>query len=190
MQVITAINTVVQVVVATSREQTRTIRNDRPFLGRNLIIDILEGHPLRCHDLFWMSPTNFRLLCDEVAQKRIIKTDEVSVEEQVGIFLQILVHSTTMRKVSEDFQRSLETVHRCFKDVLRSVLRMRNEYMQIAGANTSIPAQVSEGSPFFPFKVNIYDLNFLSLFPFNIYDLNFLTFIFESLTIFYFYFIN
>jgi hypothetical protein len=137
-----------------------------------------------------MSPTNFRLLCDEVAQKRIIKTDEVSVEEQVGIFLQILVHSTTMRKVSEDFQRSLEIVHRCFKDVLRSVLRMRNEYMQIAGANTSIPAQVSEGSPFFPFKVNIYDLNFLSLFPFNIYDLNFLTFIFESLTIFYFYFIN
>jgi len=102
-----------------------------------------------------MTPTIFKILCDEVAQKRIIKTNEISVEEQVGMFLQILAHSTTMRKTGEDFQRSLETVHRCFKDVLRSVLRMRREYIILPGANTPVHVQLSECSQFFPFKVSM-----------------------------------
>jgi predicted chitinase len=124
-----------------------------------MIMDILEGHPQRCLDLFRMTPTIFRILCDEVAQKRILKTNEVSVEEQVGMFLQILAHSTTMRKVGEDFQRSLETIHRCFKDVLRSILRMRREYVILPGANTPVHAQFSEGSQFSPFKVSMISTN-------------------------------
>jgi hypothetical protein len=155
MQVITNINTVIQGVLAITKEEARRIRNDRPFTGRSLIMDILQGHPQRCLDLFRMTPTTFRILCDEVVQKGILKTDEVSVEEQIGMFLQILGHSMTMRKVGEDFQHSLEMVHRCFKDVLRSVLRMQREYIILPGVNTPLHAQVSKDSCFSPFKVSI-----------------------------------
>jgi hypothetical protein len=117
MQVIINTNTVIQAALAITSARTQRIRNDRAYIGRNMIMDILEGHPQRYFDLFRMTPTTFRILCDKVTQKGILKTDEVSVEEQLGMFFQIIVHSTTMRKVGEDFQRSLETVHRCFKDV-------------------------------------------------------------------------
>jgi hypothetical protein len=155
MQAILNTNTVIQAAMTITSVRTQTIRNDRAYTGRNMIMDILEGHPQRCFDLFRMTPTIFRVLCDEVMQKGILKTDEVSVEEQLGMFLQIVAHSTTMRKVGEDFQRSLETIHRCFKDVLRSVLRMKREYIILPGANAPVHVVVSEGSNFSPFKVSI-----------------------------------
>jgi hypothetical protein len=166
MQVIMNTNTVMQAVLAITKSGTRRIRNDRPFTGRNLVLDILQGHPQICLDIFRMTPTTFRILCDEIVQKEILKTDEVSVEEQIGMFLQILGHSMTMRKLGEDFQRSLETVHRCFKDVLRSVLRMQREYIILLGANTLVHAQVSEGSYFSPFKVRIIFIVFVTFYFF------------------------
>jgi hypothetical protein len=44
---------------------TRRIRN-RAFTGKNMIMDILEGHPQRRFDLFRMTPMTFKILCDEV----------------------------------------------------------------------------------------------------------------------------
>jgi spore coat polysaccharide biosynthesis protein SpsF (cytidylyltransferase family) len=155
MQAIINTNTVIQGVLAITKAETRRIRNDRPFTGRSLITNILQGHPQRCLDLFRMTPTTFRILCDEVVQKGILKTAEVSVEEQIRMFFQILGHSMTMRKVGEDFQRSLETIHRCFKDVLRSVLHMQRDYIRLPGVDTPVHAQVSEDSCFSPFKVSI-----------------------------------
>jgi hypothetical protein len=83
MQVNININTVTQAVLAITTIGNRRIRNERAFTGRNMITDILEGHPQRCLDLFQMTPTIFRIMCDEVAQKRTLKINEVSVEEQV-----------------------------------------------------------------------------------------------------------
>jgi len=87
----------------------KKVRNDRPMTGREWIQDILEGHHKRCHDLFRMDTEQFLTLCDEVKQN-IIRNEDVTIEEQVGMFLQTIAHSDPMRKVGEDFQHSIETV--------------------------------------------------------------------------------
>jgi hypothetical protein len=117
MQVIMEINTIMGGMMSIIAIDTRQVKNDREFSGYEWIQSILQGHPDRCHDSFRMNVIIFLILCDKILEKRIVQTNEVTVEERVGMFLQILGHSTTMRKVGEDFQRSLETIHRCFKNI-------------------------------------------------------------------------
>ncbi|KAJ4781315.1 nuclease [Rhynchospora pubera] len=68
------------------------------------------------------------------------------------MFLQIVGHAHTMRIIGEDFQHSIEIVWRCFRNVLRCVLRMKSDYMKMSNANTPIHHKVSEGTSFAPFK--------------------------------------
>jgi hypothetical protein len=46
----------------------------------------------------------------EVKQKCIITNNDVTIEEQMGMFSQIAAHSDPMRKVDEDFQYSTKIV--------------------------------------------------------------------------------
>jgi hypothetical protein len=92
-------------------------------------------------------------LCDEVKQKGIIRNGDVTIEEQVGMFLQTIVHSDPMRKVGEDFQHSIETVWRCFNNVLDSILQMQGDYIKLPSSDTSIHPKVAEGTIYAPFKV-------------------------------------
>jgi len=52
IQVNINMNTVIQGVLAITTIGNRRIRNERAFTGRNMIMDILEGHLQRCLDLF------------------------------------------------------------------------------------------------------------------------------------------
>ena len=131
----------------------KEVRNDRKMTGIAWIKDILEGHHNRCHDSFRMKTEFFLILCDEVRQKGIITEKDVTIEEQVGMFLQIVAHSDPMQKVGEDFQYSKETVWRCFKKILRSILLMQADYIKSPGSDAPIHPKVSEGTLHAPFKV-------------------------------------
>jgi len=131
----------------------KEVRNDRPMTGRDWIRDILQGHHSRCYDSFRLSTENFLILCEELEQKGLVSSGEVTIEEQVGMFLQIVGHSMTMRKVGEDFQHSTETVWRCFRRVLRYVLRMQPDYIKTPNSDAPTHTKVSKGTPHEAFKV-------------------------------------
>lgn len=131
----------------------KEVKNDRPMTGIEYIKDLLEGHHQRCHDAFRMNTESFLVLCNEVKQKGIITESEVTLEEQVGMFLQVVAHSTTMRKIGEDYQHSTETVWRCFNTVLRSILLMQSDYIKLPSSHAPIHPKVSEGTLHAPFKV-------------------------------------
>jgi hypothetical protein len=131
----------------------KLVRNNRPFSGYQYIRDILDGHPDRCFDLFRMNNTKFNILCQEILEKNIIKTQEITIEEQVVMFLQIIGQASSMRKTTDDFQHSLKTLHRVFSDVLHSILDMQNDYPQQPSANAPTHPSVGEGTIYFPFKV-------------------------------------
>jgi hypothetical protein len=145
----------------------KLVRNDRPFSGYQYICDILDGHPDRCFDLFRMNNIKFNILCREILEKNIVKTQEITIKEQVAIFLQIIGQASSMRKTADDFQRSLETLHIVFSDVLHSILDMQADYLQQPSANASTHPSVGEDTIYFPFKVssNFY-LNYLLFFFF------------------------
>ena len=88
-----------------------------------------------------------------ILAKGIVKTDQVTIEEQVSMFLHIVGHASNMRSVSYNFQRSLDTVDRTFNDVLWSIIEMRNDYIKMPWADATRHASVKEGTSFFPFKV-------------------------------------
>jgi hypothetical protein len=132
----------------------KLVRNNRPFSGYQYIRDILDGHPDRCFDLFRMNNTKFNILCPGILEKNIVKIQEITIEEQVAMFLQIVGQASSMRKTANDFQHSLETLHRVFSDVLHSILDMQNDYLQQPSANAPTHPLVGEGTIYFPFKVS------------------------------------
>jgi hypothetical protein len=132
----------------------KLVRNNRPFSGYQYIRDILDGHPDRCFDLFRMNNTKFNILCPGILEKNIVKIQEIKIEEQVAMFLQIVGQASSMRKTANDFQHSLETLHRVFSDVLHSILDMQNDYLQQPSANAPTHPLVGEGTIYFPFKVS------------------------------------
>lgn len=128
---------------------------ERPMSGVEYINDLLNRSPSVPYDYLRMNKTKFLALCEVILAEGIVKTDQVTIEEQVGMFLHIVGHASNMRSVSYNFQRSLDTVHRTFNDVLWSIVEMRNDYIKLPGADATRHASVREGTSFFPFKVCI-----------------------------------
>ncbi|KAJ1685657.1 hypothetical protein LUZ63_017047 [Rhynchospora breviuscula] len=87
----------------------KEVKNDRPMSGSEWILNQLQGHSDRCYENYRMSTDNFNALCKELEQQGLQCNGEVILEEQVGMFLQLLGHAHKMRKIGEDFQHSIET---------------------------------------------------------------------------------
>ncbi|KAK9286987.1 hypothetical protein L1049_015395 [Liquidambar formosana] len=72
-----------------------------------------------------MDMRTFKLLCSLLRTfGRLTDTKNMSVEEQVGMFLHILAHHVKNRVINFRFVRSGETVSRHFNSVLNAVLRL------------------------------------------------------------------
>lgn len=93
-------------------------QDERLMSGVDYINDLLNKRPAISYDYLRMNKTNFLALCEVILAKGIVKTDQVTIEEQVGMFLHIVGHASNMRSVIYNFQCSLDMVHRTFNDVL------------------------------------------------------------------------
>ncbi|KAK7846224.1 hypothetical protein CFP56_008235 [Quercus suber] len=91
--------------------------------GRSYVIEILEGNPQVCYNIFRMNKTIFRHLCNELKRLHLLEEDTsiVSVEEVVGTVLFIVGHNADYRLTANRFQHSLETIHRRFRRALRAI---------------------------------------------------------------------
>ncbi|KAG4923905.1 hypothetical protein JHK87_049445 [Glycine soja] len=64
---------------------------DSSMTGHRWVFEILNGHPIRCYQMFRMKKLVFLELCDILETKyNLKKTRNVSIYEQVGLFLYML----------------------------------------------------------------------------------------------------
>ncbi|XP_071718684.1 uncharacterized protein [Rutidosis leptorrhynchoides] len=91
--------------------------------GEAWVIEVLNGHPIRCVNAFRMHPDLFRKLCGELETNYGLQSsDKMSTFEMVGIFMYTLALGLSNRDVMERFQRSGETISRAFHEVLNAII--------------------------------------------------------------------
>lgn len=85
----------------------------------------------RCVDELRMDLHTFSKLCSMLrATGRLHDTRNVSVDEMVAVFLNVLAHHKKNRVIQNDFYRSGETISRYFNAVLGAVLCLQNELLK------------------------------------------------------------
>ncbi|KAJ4770995.1 nuclease [Rhynchospora pubera] len=133
-------------------ELWKEVKNNRPLTGAEMITDQLQGHHERCYDIYRLSTQNFHILCNELKSKGLVCNGEVLIEEQVGMFLQLVGQASKMRKIAEDFQHSLETVWRCIRNVLEYVGKLGPQYIRQPNSSTPPHPILADGTKFSFFK--------------------------------------
>ncbi|RZB80839.1 hypothetical protein D0Y65_030527 [Glycine soja] len=95
---------------------------DSSIAGHRWVSEILNGHPIRCYQMFRMKKLVFLELCDILETKyNLKKTRNVSIYEQVDLFLYMLSQPGSIRNCEERFQHLGETISRHFHNVLEVV---------------------------------------------------------------------
>ncbi|KHN48492.1 hypothetical protein glysoja_040623, partial [Glycine soja] len=88
---------------------------DSSMTGHRWVSEILNGHPIRCYQMFRMKKLVFLELCDILETKyNLNKTRNVSIYEQVGLFLYMFSQPGFVHNCEERFQHSGETISRHF----------------------------------------------------------------------------
>jgi len=95
----------------------------------------------------------FFKLC-QLLRERNLLTDSLHscVEEQVAMFLHIVGHNQRFRVIHQNWRRSIETVHRYFKEVLYAIGELRQDMIKAPSNET--PLKISNNPRWYPyFKV-------------------------------------
>ncbi|KAJ1693786.1 hypothetical protein LUZ63_010484 [Rhynchospora breviuscula] len=85
------------------------LRRDGKESGVQRITLHLKGHPAVFHNHYRLNPSNFIISCDELKARGLECIGDVTIEECVGMFLQMVGQAHTMRILAENFQHSEET---------------------------------------------------------------------------------
>uniref|UniRef100_A0A0R0G463 Uncharacterized protein n=1 Tax=Glycine max TaxID=3847 RepID=A0A0R0G463_SOYBN len=96
---------------------------DSSMTGHRWVSEILNGHPIRCYQMFRMKKLVFLELCDILETKyNLKKTQNVSIYEQVGLSLYMLSQPGSVR--------NCETISRHFHSVLEAVCMFANDIIK------------------------------------------------------------
>ena len=122
---------------------------------------ILYGGESNCVHQIQLRPRAFFELCDILTRNHLIRaTYNMSINEQVFIFLHIIGHNVRLRVVGSRFFRSIETVYIYFKIVLKAILRLHKH--MIKSPSDSTPPEIRNNTRFHPyFQVSFFFFNWL-----------------------------
>ena len=81
--------------------------------GAGWVDELLNGHPRRIQTELGVCRSTFTLLVKAMQKAHIHSSRNVSIEEQVAIFLYTAVTGLTCAHVGERFQRSSSTITKC-----------------------------------------------------------------------------
>ncbi|KAG5028874.1 hypothetical protein JHK87_012388 [Glycine soja] len=105
---------------------------DSSMTGYPWVSEILNGHPIRCYQMFRIKKLVFLELCDILETKcNLKKTRNVNIYEQVGLFLYMLSQPGSIRNCEERFQHSGETISRHFHNVLEAVCMFAKDIIKL-----------------------------------------------------------
>jgi hypothetical protein len=114
---------------------------------------IYNYNDVECVSMLRMRRAPFFRLC-QLLRERNLLTDSLHscVEEQVAMFLHIVGHNQRFRVVHVNWRRSIETVHRYFKEVLYAIVELRQDLIKAPSNET--PLKISNSPRWYPyFKV-------------------------------------
>jgi hypothetical protein len=123
--------------------------------GSGFMTEVLNGDDDGCWEMLRMDKHVFHKLCDILRQRGMLRdTAGVMIEEQLGIFLNIVGHNERNRVIQERFQHSGETISRHFNNVLKAIKSLSREFLQPPPHTT--PPEIFGNNRFYPyFKVYI-----------------------------------
>ena len=93
---------------------------------QELYIDnILNRDDRHCVEQICMKPVVLYDLCDVLTSLDLLRsTQNVSIREQVIVYLQIISRNQRFRFISGIYYRSVETIHRYFRIILKAVFKL------------------------------------------------------------------
>ncbi|RWR85031.1 putative nuclease HARBI1 [Cinnamomum micranthum f. kanehirae] len=118
--------------------------------GESFVDELLIGHERNCFDLLRVSKGCYVNLSNELRQRDLLADSRnVTVEEQLAIFLFTIAHNERNRVMQNRFQHSGETISRYFNKVLSAILRLCPHYIKPAGSET--PPEIATNPLFNPY---------------------------------------
>jgi hypothetical protein len=116
---------------------------------REFYIDsILNRGDRHCVEQIRMKPVVLYKLCDVLTSCDLLRsTQNVSIREQIIVFLQIVGQNQRFRVISGIYYRSVETIHRYFRIVLKVVLKLYKHL--IKDLEDTVPAEIMNNRRFY-----------------------------------------
>lgn len=132
--------------------------------GWKWIVEILDGHPTRCHEMFRMQKDVFMQFCQLLHDEYGLRpTSATRVEEMVAIFLMMVGLGHGNRETQERFQHSGSAVHKFFYKVLRATTQMSMDWIKPRNIST-VHEYIRRNQRYWPhFKVSLKICYFISL---------------------------
>jgi hypothetical protein len=97
-----------------------------------------------------MKPVVLYNLCDILTSHDLLRsTQNVSIREQVIVFLQIISQNQRFRFITDIHYRSVETIHHYFRIVLKAVLKLYKHLIKDLG--DTVPAEIMNNQRFYPY---------------------------------------
>lgn len=99
-----------------------------------------------------MRPDVFVELCELLKTERFLHANKnVTVEEQVAIFLATVGHSERNRVMQIRFQHSGQTISKYFNAVLNALLYISPDFVKLPGSEAPTLSHIGSNSMFYPF---------------------------------------
>ncbi|KAK1277054.1 hypothetical protein QJS04_geneDACA017808 [Acorus gramineus] len=138
-----------------SQSLTRRPMRTGPLSGHIFVHELLQGHEARAYENLRMAPRLFLKLRDVLINKGLMKdTTNLTCTEQLAIFLHALGHGVSNRVLSERFHHSGETISRHFNAVLKVVVSLKREYINLAQNDVQLHPHVRHNKIFYPYFKN------------------------------------
>lgn len=102
--------------------------NTSALSGHAYTQELLTGSSTQCQELMRLSRDAYIMLCNHFKQKNWLQNSRsISVEEKMAMFLTIIGHNERFRAVKRRFQHSTQTIHKCFHEVRRAMIKFSRE---------------------------------------------------------------
>ncbi|RWR77282.1 putative nuclease HARBI1 [Cinnamomum micranthum f. kanehirae] len=123
---------------------------DSALSGAAYVNELLIGHLERFRQVCRMERPIFMKLCNVIRSKNLLcDTRDITLEEQLIMFLFTIGHNAVNRQVQERFQHSGETISRHFNGVLQAILSLSTQYIRDPSIN--VPIEIANDTRFYPF---------------------------------------
>lgn len=123
------------------------------FIGDKWVGELLQGHPIRFHNMFRMPKQIFIDLLDELKSHHGLHgSTRTSPREVLGITLYIMSHNESIRATCEQFQYSTETISRYFELCLDVLLSLASKIIKPTDPDfQNTPREIRHDPRYMPF---------------------------------------
>ncbi|KIK14211.1 hypothetical protein PISMIDRAFT_17463 [Pisolithus microcarpus 441] len=140
-------------LLAAASRNNREAYHTSILSGQGWVDELLNGHPQRIRNELGVHKHVFLRLISILQEGHFRESRNVTLEEQLAIFLYAMVMGLSARHVGERFQRSTDTISRYFKKMVEAFSEgpIYGTYVRLPRADSPIPSRIANNPKFYPF---------------------------------------